>query len=209
MMTQTTTIDRLLDKVSGICLIAAPLLSAISSPLRFNQATLFAAGLTQMYACVLFIPALLGLARLLRHAAPRLALIGGLLGILGSVGGVNFATLLLYEWAARTAGADESTVRAITETVQSRLWPALSLPTIMFPISFLILSVGIIRTGVTPKWVGGLLCVAAIIFPLGRIPDIQALFHLSDLLLFIPLAWIGLRCLASATPQGVAVPATA
>jgi len=208
-MERTTTIDRLLDKVGGVCLIAAPLLSAISSPLRFNEATLFAAGLTQMYSCVLFIPALFGLARLLHRTAPRLAVTGGLVGILGSVGGVNFATLLLYEWAARTAGADEATVGAITQTVQSRLWPALSLPTIMFPISFLILSIGIIRTGVMPRWVGALLCVAAIIFPLGRIPDIQALFHLSDLLLFIPLAWIGLRYLTGPTPQNFAIPATA
>lgn len=208
-MEQPTAIDRLLDKVGGVCLIAAPLLSAISSPLRFNEATLFSAGLTQMYACVLFIPAILALARLLRHTAPRLAIIGGMVGILGSVGGVNFATLLLYEWASRTAGADQTTVRAITEAVQSELWPALSLPTIMFPIGFLILSIGLLRFGIVPRWVGALLCVAAIVFPLGRIPDIQALFHLSDLLLFIPLAWIGMRYLTGPTQQNVAIPATA
>ena len=208
-MEQPPALDRLLDKVGGVCLIAAPLLSALSSPLRFNEATLFSAGLTQMYACILFIPAILGLARLLRHAAPRLAMFGGLVGILGSVGGVNFATLLLYEWASRTAGADETTVRATAQFVQRGLWPALSLPTIMFPLSFLLLSVGILRFGVTPKWVGALLGVAAILFPLGRIPDIQALFHLSDLLLFVPLAWIGLRSLTGPTPQHVAIPTTA
>lgn len=207
-MEQPTAIDRLLEKVGGVCLIAAPLLSALSSPLRFNEATLFSAGLTQMYACILFIPAILALARLLRHAAPRLAIGGGLIGIVGSVGGVNFASVLLYEWAARTAGADETTIRATTEFVQSGLWPALSLPTIMFPISFLILSVGILRFGGVPKWVGGLLCAAAILFPLGRIPDIQALFHLSDLLLLIPLAWIGTRYLTGPTQQNVVIPAT-
>jgi hypothetical protein len=54
-----------------------------------------------------------------------------------------------------------------------------------------------------------LLGIGAIAFPLGRVPEIQALLHLSDLLLFIPLAWIGLRYLTDATPSRVAVPAAA
>jgi hypothetical protein len=208
-MTQSTTADRLQEKVWGVCLIAAPLLLAASSALWFNESTLYAAALTQMYAAFLFIPGVLGVASLLRHRAPRLAVFGGLSGILGYVGGVNFATVGLYEWAARTAGADDATVRAIIGVTENQLWPALNLPGITGPLTWLVLSIGLFRTGVVPKWVAVLLGIGAIAFPMGRVPEIQLLLHISDMFLLIPLAWIGLRYLTDATPSRVAVPATA
>lgn len=207
--TMETTADRLQEKVWGVCLIVAPLLVAASSALRSSEATLYAAALAQMYGAFLFIPAVLGLAALLRQRAPRLAVFGGLTGILGYVGGINFATFDLYTWAARTAGADDATVRAIVGVSESQLLPALNLPGIVGPLTLLTLSIGLFRTGVVPTWVAVLLGFGAIAFPLGRVPEIQLLLHLSDLLLLIPLAWIGSRYLGRPEPSRAAVPATA
>jgi hypothetical protein len=154
-----------------------------------------------MYGAFLFIPAVLGLADLLRQRAPRLAVFGGLTGILGYVGGINFATFDLYTWSARVAGADEATVRTIIGVSESQLLPALNLPGITGPLTLMILSIGLFRTGVVPTWVAVLLGIGALAFPMGRVPEIQLLLHLSDLLLFIPLAWIGFRYLSEPTPS--------
>jgi hypothetical protein len=208
-MTQRTLADRLQEKVWGVCLIVAPLMVAVSSAFRFDEGTLYAAGLAQMYGAYLFIPAILGLTALLRERAPRLAVFGGLTGILGYVGGINFATFDLYTWAARAAGADDATVRAIIGVAENQLLPVLNIPGITGPLTLLALGIGLFRTGVVPKWVAVLLGIGAIAFPLGRVPEIQLLLHLSDLLLFIPLAWIGFRYLGKPEFGRAVVPASA
>jgi hypothetical protein len=45
---------------------------------------------------------------------------------------------------------------------------------------------------------GLLLCIAAIAFPVSRIPRIDLLAHLADVLLLVPLAYTGLGLLKSA-----------
>lgn len=208
-MTQATMADRLLEKVGGVCLIAAPLLMAICSFLWFNDSLLLGAGIVQMYASVLYIPAILVLARLMWHQAPRLAVFVGMLGILGCAGAINFGTFGAYQWAAGTAGADAATVRAIEQVADEQLFPVLNLPGIVFPLALLILSIGLFRTGVVPRWMALLIGIGAICFPLSRIPDIRLLFHVSDLLLLVPLGWIGLRQLIEVAPGKATVPAAA
>jgi hypothetical protein len=71
------------------------------------------------------------------------------------------------------------------------------------------LSIGLFRTRTTPTWVAALLGIGAIAFPLGHIGGIQLVQHLAELLLLVPLVWLGLRFLRGVTPYGVTVPATA
>lgn len=208
-MEGTTLADRLQEQAAGVCLIAATLLMAASTFFEFAEGMLFAAGLVGMLAYLCFIPALLGIARLLRRRTPRLAVFIGLLATVGCVGAVTFETAMLHEWAARTAGTPEATLAAITEVVEGRLYPVLVIFSIQFPISLLILSVGLFRAGVAPTWAALLLGSGALIFPVGHIGSLQPIMHLADLLLGVPLIWTALRYLTSATPQGAAVPATA
>lgn len=208
-MAPATLADRYWEKIGGICLIAAPLTMAISSPLWFNDAALVWAGVIQMYAAILYIPAIFALARLVSQAAPRLAVLGGLAGLLGCVGAINFGTFGAYLWAAGEAGADAATLSAIEQIANEQLILVLNLIGLAFPLTFIILSVGLFLTGVAPRWVAVLLGISAICFPLGRIPDVQILYHVSDVLMFIPLGWIGLRTLIIPVPSRAAVPATA
>jgi hypothetical protein len=190
-------------------LIAGGLLVATGTFLEVGAGLPFGAGIVGMIAYICLIPALLGVARLLREPAPRLSVVGGLLATIGCVGAVTFQTAILHEWAARMAGTPEATLLAINEVVEGRLFPVLVLFSILFPISLIVLGVGLFQTGVVPKWVPTLLGFGALIFPVGHIGSIQLIMHLADLLLLVPLAWIGLRLLAGATPQGIAVPAAA
>jgi len=207
-MEGTTLADRFQEQAAGVCLIAGAPLMAAGTFLEFSAGMPFGAGLVGLLAYLCFIPATLGLARWLRPGAPRLAVVVGLLATVGCVGAVTFQTAILHEWAARTAGTPAATLTAIAAVVEGRLFPALLLFSINFPLALLILGVGLARASVAPRWAAALLGSGAIIYPAGHIGSIQLLMHLADLLLAIPLIRLGLRSLTSATPRGVAVPAT-
>lgn len=203
-MEATDPAGRLEEKVAGVCLIAAPLLMIPNTFFEYREGTLFWAGLAGVLAYIGFVPALLGIARLLRGRAPRLSVCGGLLATAGAVGGAIFSAALLFEWAEREAGTSEATMAAITEVVEGRLFPVLLLFGSLFPLSLLILSVGLFRTGVVGRWVAVLLGVGAIAFPAGHAGESQLIAHLAEFVLLVPMAWIGARLLGDATPSGIA-----
>ncbi len=208
-MEGTTLADRLQEKVAGVCLIAGALLLAPTTLFEYSQGMLFWAGAFGLVMYILLIPGLLGIARLLRQAAPRLSVVAGLLVAAGCVGGVSFQTALLHEWAARTAGTPEAMMAAIMEVTEGRVFPVLVIFGILFPISLLTLSIGLFRTRTAPTWVAALLGIGAIAFPVGHIGGIQFVQHLAELLLLVPLVWLGPRSLTGASPYGVTVSATA
>ena len=208
-MEGTALADRLQEKVAGVCLIAAPLLWAPITIFEYSsQGMLFWAGFLGLVIYILFIPGLLGIARLLRQPAPRLSVVVGLLIAAGCVAGAAFHTDLLSEWAARTAGTPEAMVAAIIEVTEGQVYPVLLIFSIQFPISLLALSVGLYRTRTAPPWVAALLGTGAIVFPVGHIGTIQLVAHLAEFILLVPLVWLGVRFLSGATPYRVTVPVT-
>ena len=97
-MEGTALADRLQEKVAGVCLIAAPLLWAPTTIFEYSsKGMLFWAGFLGLVIYILFIPGLLGIARLLRQRAPRLSVVVGLLIAAGCVAGATFQTDLLHE----------------------------------------------------------------------------------------------------------------
>lgn len=207
-MEGTPLADRLQEKVAGVCLIAGPLLMMPNTFFEYRDGMLFWAGFLGVLAYICLVPAVLGIARLLRERAPRLSVFGGLLATVGTVGAVNFSTALLFEWAEREAGTPEAMMAAINEVVEGRLFPVLVIFSIFFPISLLLLSVGLFRTDVVPRWVAVVLGIGALAFPAGHIGQSELISHLAEFLLLVPMAWIGLRYLTSAKPSSIAVPAT-
>ena len=205
-----TLADRLQDKIAGVCLIVGALLMTPNTFFEYREGTLFWAGLVGVVAYICLVPGLLGVARLLRERAPRLSVFGGLLVTVGTVAGAVFAAAPLFEWAEREAGTPEAMMVAINEVVEGQVFPVLVTFGILFPISLLLLSVGLFRTGVVPKWVAALLGIGTVAFPAGHIVSMQLVQHLAEtLLLLIPLIWLGLRFLVGASPHGVVAPATA
>lgn len=168
---------------------------------------LFWAGVFGLVIYILFVPGLLGIARLLRQPSPRLSVVVGLLIAAGCVAGASFQTALLHEWAARTAGTPEAMMAAIMEVSEGQVFPVLVIFSIQFPISLLTLGVGLFRTRTTPIWVAVLLAIGAVVFPVGHIGSIQLVQHLAEVILLVPLVWLGLRFLRE-VPQVVAVSAS-
>ncbi len=205
-MEGTALADRLQEKVAGVCLIAGALLLAPATQFEYSGG-LFWAGVFGLVIYILFVPGLLGIARLLRQPSPRLSVVAGLLVAAGCVGGVSFQAAMLHEWAARTAGTPEAMMAAIMEVTEGQVFPVLVIFSFQFPISLLTLSVGLFRTHTAPTWVAVLLAIGAVVFPVGHIGSIQLVQHLAEVILLVPLVWLGLRFLRG-VPQVVAVPAS-
>jgi hypothetical protein len=207
-MNGTRLAERLQEKVAGVCLIIGALLMASTTFFEYADGMLFWAGAVGLVLYALLLPGLLGIARSLGQRAPRLSVAAGLLAIFGCVAGASFQTALLHEWAARAAGTPEGLMAAIMEVTEGRVFPVIVILGIQFPISLLLLSIGLFRTGVAPTWVAVLLGIGAIVFPVGHIGSMQLVQHLAETILLIPLIWLGLRSLTGSTSQGIAVPAT-
>ena len=205
-MEGTALAERLQEKVAGVCLIAGALLLAPATQFEYSGG-LFWAGVFGLVSHILFVPGLLGIARLLRQPSPRLSVVAGLLVAAGCVGGASFQVAMLHEWAALMAGTPESMMAAIMEVTEGRVFPVLVIFGIQFPIALLTLSVGLFRTSTAPTWVAALLGIAVILWPIGHIGSIQLVQHLAEVILLVPLVWLGLRFLRG-VPQVVAVPAS-
>src|SRR5215207_2885902 len=100
----TTLADRLQERVAGVGLIVGSLLWApmtyFEYPTTFVEYSdgLFVAGAVGLLVYALLVPGLLGVARMLRHGAPRLSVAAGLLATSGCVAGATFQTALMHEW---------------------------------------------------------------------------------------------------------------
>ncbi|GAB4060759.1 response regulator transcription factor [Catellatospora paridis] len=58
----------------------------------------------------------------------------------------------------------------------------------LFPLTLFALGAGLIRSRQLPVVVGLLMCAGAILFPASRIPRIEWIAHIVDLLLLVPFA---------------------
>ena len=206
-MNETTPGDRLRQQVAGVCLLAGALLMTPTTMFEYAEGRLFAAGIVGLIVSILLLPGLLEIARLLQQSMPRFSVVVGLIATVGCVAGASMQTALLHEWAAYEAGTPEAMVTAIIEVTEQQVFPALVIFSIMFPVSLLLLGIGLYMTRVTPKWVAGLLVAGAIVFPLGHIGTSQFVSHLAETLLLIPLAWISVRLLFEAKHVRSTMPA--
>jgi len=196
--------QRLQAKVYGVCLITAPALMAAATFFWQEGRIGLIGGALQMYAMVFWIPAFLGLFQCLRPHWPRLAVLGPLVGMYASVAGSGFGMEGIYEAAFRRAGASEVVVAAVPGAMGLALPLTLRLPGLLFPLTLLFLGVAFYQTKVTPVWVALLLALGAVGFPASRLPRIELIAHIADVLLLIPLAWIGWRYLTRSSATAIA-----
>jgi hypothetical protein len=175
----------------GLSLILAPALFAASTFFwRTSGRVEYGAigGTIITIATVFWIPAFIGLFDLLKQSMPRYATWGLLIAIYGCIGGAAFGLEGLFAEAFRIPHdvRREAWAQFPTTFNLTFFWPG---P--LFPLSLLILGAMLIRTRSIPLWAGLLICLAAIAFPVSRIPRIALAAHAADVLMLIPLASTG------------------
>jgi hypothetical protein len=176
----------------GLSLILAPTLFATSTFFwvhtggRVEYGAIGGAIMT--IATVFWIPAFIGLFDLLKERMPRYATWGLLAAIYGCIGGAAFGLDGVFAEALRIP---HDVRRAAWEQFRTTFNLTLFWPGPLFPLSLLILGAVLIRTKTVPQWIGLLMCLAAIAFPVSRIPRIALVAHAADGLMLVPLAYIG------------------
>jgi hypothetical protein len=203
-MEETTRIER---TFYGICLTTAPILLGISTFFWQGHDIGITGGTLQVYSFVAWIPAMFGLLALLRPKMPRLATWGMLMATFACIGGVDFGMEGVLSGAFAKAGATADMASAVPGALGVSMALLFPVPGLFFPLTLLVVGIALMRTRTIPAWVAVVLCVAAIGFPVGRIPRIEPIAHLTDLLLLVSLGWIGSRYLGAGTPATAAAAA--
>jgi hypothetical protein len=176
----------------GLSLIVAPALFALSTFywVQVDQRVEYGVigGTIIVMATVFWIPAFIGLFDLVRQSLPRYSTWGLMVAIYGCMGGAAFGLEGVFAEAFR-----------IPHSVRQEAWGQFPLmfnltffwPGPLFPLSLLVLGISLIRTRSIPRWSALLICVAALAFPVSRIPRIDLVAHAADFLLLVPLAFTG------------------
>lgn len=172
------------------------------APLLFTASSFFwsaegqygiTGGTLLVFGSVAWVVAFAGLFGLLRGRTPRYAAAGYALAVYGAIcGGVAFALQDLF--TALHGVSHEAALRALGDhpvVANAIFWvggPA-------FPLSLAVLGVVLARTRVAAPWAGTMLALGGALFPVARIPRLAIAAHAVDLLLLVPMWYIGWQVL--------------
>ena len=176
--------------ILGISMILAPVIFGTSTFFWNNGEYGIIGGTILVLSMMFWIPAFIGLFDFLKDKMPTYSSIGFLIATYGCISGVNFGMVGVFSEAFQIPH-DVYLGEAARHPLAFNLLLFWSGP--LFPLSLLVLGVNLLRKKVVPSWTAILICVGAVAFPLSRIPRIEILAHIADILLAIPLFYIGLQ----------------
>ena len=153
-------------------------------------------------AAVLFVPAVVGLARLVHRSHPKAAFWGVVLTLMGFIGYGAMDGMDYMTWVAGNpaSGLDPKVMQQFIDTALNS--PAVMIPVLLIfsllPIGLIVLAVGLHRAGVLPTWL-------AVLMPVGMAGvagalDYRPLLVLSALFLLASFGTVGVRLLRA--PNG-------
>lgn len=190
------------QKVSGFSLIMGAVLLVISTFLWKGPEVGIAGGLLQVFSCVFWILGLLGLLALLRPTMPGMAAWMSIVATFACIGGNNWGMDGIYFETYAQLGASV-THKGLYEVMGPAALLTLQLPGLLFPITLIVIGIALYRSGKAPAWCGIMLALGGLGFPISRIPRIEMIAHLADLLILIPAVVMGLRMIRSEAGEGV------
>ena len=176
----------------GFSLIVAPLWFAVSTFFWTDGEYSVPSATLIVFSMFFWIPALTGLFGLLKTRMPHYAVWGLWIAVYGCISGCCFA-FLGYLTTIFNISHQDYLLALSQHPVSSQILLFATGP--LFPLSLLLLGINFIRTKTVHLWIGLLFCLGAIAFPLSRIPRIEFVAHIADVLLLIPSVYIGINFL--------------
>jgi hypothetical protein len=153
-------------------------------------------GALYVYAFIAMTLAAIGIAREVEHALPRASAALLAVAVLGCAGGVGFGIDSIHAGLPGGAGLEE--VGGTAGVI------GLLVPGAIFPLSFIALGIAMWRAGVTPRMSGPALAMAGVLFPMGNVPDIEAIALASDAMFAVALWPLGVAWLRKRRTEAVA-----
>ena len=188
----STKSSQLEKRVEGFCLIIAPVLFAASTFFWQDGEYGVEAAILIIFSMFFWIPALTGLFSLVRNEMPRYAVWGLWVAVFGCISGVCFA--FLGYLATIFNISHEQYLNSLSHyPVTSQILLFGSGP--LFPLSILILGINLMLKRSLAVWICILFCLAAVAFPLSRIPRIEWIAHIADVAMLIPSVTIAMGML--------------
>jgi hypothetical protein len=188
--------------IQGISLILGPALNAIATFFWSDDGRHGVTGGTLVaLSSVVWLPGLLGLWEAVRAGRPVLGSLGGLLAVVGAFGGVSFGLQGFYEGVFGMS-KQQSLDALAAHPVASQL--VLWLPGPVFPLALVVLGLALARARIVPLWTALLLAAAGVLWPVSRIPRIEAIAYAADLAVLVPSVFLGVLLLTSLRQLGPA-----
>ncbi|SHG58890.1 hypothetical protein SAMN04488109_0960 [Chryseolinea serpens] len=186
----------------GLSLIAAPLVFATSTFFWKEGQYGVTGGTLINLSQVPWIISFIVLFDKLKMEVPRYATVGLIIAIYGCLSGANFGFVGVFGEAFQIPHKTylETFLHYPLSANLLLFWPG---P--LFPLSLLVLGIVLIRRKKVDLWLGILLCLGAIAFPLSRIPRIESVAHAVDILLAIPLVIIGYKELVTSKLESLSL----
>lgn len=174
-----------------VSMILAPLLLAISQFYWVDGVLTSTAGALQVLSFLFWIFAFQGMFEQIKEAYPKYAVWGFFLAVYGCLAGNNFGVEGIFIDAFNHLVPD-STV-GFNGKVGNAALIAFFIPGALAPLSWLILGILFLNKKKIPIWLAATLIIAAVGFPLSRIPRIEWLAHLDNALLLFSMIIMALK----------------
>lgn len=184
--------------VAGPALLVASFVAFVTSDGGLNADEL--GGVLLVYAFVGLLVAAVGIVRCLEGSFPRAAALVLALAAVGCAGGVGFGIDSIHAGVPGGVGLED------TDSAAGSL--ALFVPGVVFPVSFVALGVALWKARIRPVGSGPMLAVAAVLFPLGNIGDIEAIAVVSAVMFAVALVPLGSAWLRRGEPASGATDAS-
>lgn len=171
--------------------LVAPLLLALSQFFWVDGVLTSTAGALQVLSFLFWIFAFQGMFEQIKDQYPKYAVLGFFLAVYGCLAGNNFGVDGIFIDAYRNIVNDPAA--GFNGKVGNAALIAFFIPGALAPLSWLILGVLFLIHKKIQVWVAILLIISAIGFPLSRIPRIDWLAHLDNVLLLISMVIIAFK----------------
>jgi hypothetical protein len=179
----------------GTCtaiLAAMLLINTVDTLLRDHPPTgreIAAIGFLAVLHAGLTIAAVFGITQLVRRKADRLGLTGAALTLLGVTVGARIMVLMQLARLAETVPGASATISGLLRSAPL-VWVSIIPIGLMYPAGLITLGSALIVARPVNRWIGVLLVIAGVLFPIGRALDVDPAVYASDAVLAITYGFL-------------------
>jgi hypothetical protein len=189
--------------VSGFCFavlallfLANPFIHTVARIEGASPETIAITGFVAPFTMTLMVGAVFGMMHLLRRRADRAALIGAALVLTGWTVGCRIIALAQLQALLQT-GVTGVPVDSLDKllTAAPIVWVSIVPFGLLFPLGLITLGVTWLAFGPVHRWIGALLAIGGVLFPLGRAVRLEWAISSCDVVLGVTFALLGWQVL--------------
>lgn len=179
----------------GTCtaILAATLLFNVVRSFLSGQPTtpgeIAAVGFLAVLHAGLTIAAVFGITQLVRHKSDRLGLVGAAFTLVGATVGARILAVHQLVLLAETVPGATATLSTMLQSAPI-VWVSIVPVGLTYPIGLITLGSALVTARPVNRWIGVLLVIAGILFPIGRAVGVDAAVYASDAVLAITYGFL-------------------